>query len=109
MSIENVDNNNKPSGISTGMDAAPEKTESFWMTYIMDLRGVTSVVFSMFSALLFAAALMYHDEANLAKSGGLPLNLYTAIGCLITAVLFGLWALKGVHEIIAESESATAQ
>lgn len=77
---------------------APQSKPPALVVYLMDLRGMASMLFAVFGALLLIEAATGTTAAALAKAGGLHLNLWTGIALLIVSGLFALWARRGLAQ-----------
>lgn len=78
--------------------AAAEARPAALVIYLMDLRGMASVLFAVFGILLLIEAATGTTAAALAKAGGLHLNLWTGIALLVVSGLFALWARRGLAQ-----------
>jgi hypothetical protein len=58
---------------------------------LFDLRTVIAVLFGVYGLVLTVMGLFFNDPAQLAKSAGIDLNLWTGVGMLIIAVYFVVW------------------
>lgn len=58
---------------------------------LFDLRTVIAVLFGGYGIVLTAMGLLGDDPAQLAKSAGIDMNLWTGIGMLILALGFLAW------------------
>ncbi|MBV9313716.1 MAG: hypothetical protein JO100_08150 [Pseudonocardia sp.] len=59
---------------------------------LFDLRSVIALLFGVYGLVLLIMGIISGDApANLAKTGGMNLNLDVGIAMLITAALFALW------------------
>jgi hypothetical protein len=61
---------------------------------LTDLRGITSLTMTLFGLLLLGEALFSTTAADLARTGGLRLNLWTGIALLVVGALFAVAALR---------------
>lgn len=61
---------------------------------IFDLRLMIGAVFVIYGVSLGVAGL-FDTEADLAKAGGLPINLWTGAAMLVLGIFFLLWARFG--------------
>ena len=59
---------------------------------LFDLRTVIAVLFGVYGIILTVMGLFFDDEADLAKAGGIDINLWSGIGMIVVAALFVLWA-----------------
>jgi hypothetical protein len=58
---------------------------------LFDLRTVIAVLFGVYGVILTAMGLFFTDEAELAKAGGIDINLWSGIVMIVVAALFVLW------------------
>ncbi|MGE3286088.1 MAG: hypothetical protein AB7J32_08295 [Pseudonocardia sp.] len=58
---------------------------------LFDLRIVIAMLFGVYGLILTIMGFVADDPAQLAKSAGINLNLWTGIGMLIFAALMALW------------------
>lgn len=61
---------------------------------LFDLRTVIAVLFGVYGIVLTVMGAFFEDEAQLAKAGGIDINLWTGIAMLVLAALFYLWAVR---------------
>ena len=59
---------------------------------LFDLRSVIGLLFVVYGLVLTVLGLIGSSEADLAKSGGLALNLWTGVVMLIVGIGFYAWA-----------------
>ncbi|MFI9010202.1 hypothetical protein ACIGNX_23515 [Actinosynnema sp. NPDC053489] len=59
---------------------------------LFDLRLVIAMLFAVYGVVLLVVGLGFTDETDLSKADGLNINLWTGIGMLVLALLFGAWA-----------------
>lgn len=59
---------------------------------LFDLRLVIAVLFAIYGVVLLVVGLGFTDEADLSKADGLNINLWSGIGMLALAAVFGAWA-----------------
>ncbi len=71
-------------------EAASYKATSTAAT-LFDLRTVIALLFVIYGVMLTLLGLFGDDPAELAKAGGIDINLWTGIGMLVIAGFFGLW------------------
>lgn len=60
-------------------------------TQLFDLRTIVAVLFAGYGIVLTIIGLAATDEADLAKAGGININLWSGIAMLVLAVLFVSW------------------
>ena len=58
---------------------------------LFDLRTVIAILFGFYGVVLTALGLFATDPAQLQKSAGIDMNLWTGIGMLIVAAVFLIW------------------
>jgi hypothetical protein len=58
---------------------------------LFDLRTVIAVLFGVYGIVLTVMGLFIEDEAQLAKAGGIDINLWSGIGMLVAAAFFLTW------------------
>ncbi len=59
---------------------------------LFDLRSVIGLLFVVYGVVLTILGLIGETEEELAKSGGLALNLWTGLAMLIAGIGFYIWA-----------------
>jgi|SRR5581483_10255625 hypothetical protein len=59
---------------------------------LFDLRNVIAILFLGYGLVLLVVGIADTTEGDLAKAGGIHLNIWTGATMLATAVFFGLWA-----------------
>lgn len=58
---------------------------------LFDLRTVIAVLFGVYGVILTSLGLFGDDPEQLARSGGVDINLWTGIGMLVVAAIFVTW------------------
>jgi hypothetical protein len=58
---------------------------------LFDLRTVIAVLFGAYGIILTVMGLFFEDEAELAKAGGIEINLWSGLAMIVVAGLFLLW------------------
>lgn len=58
---------------------------------LFDLRSVLAALFAVYGVVLIAMGLVATSEADVQKTGGMSINLWTGGAMLVAAALFGLW------------------
>jgi len=81
-------------------DKAPRSATLF------DLRTVIAVLFGIYGAVLTVLGLLGSSPEQLAKAGGINLNLWTGIGMLVVAGLFVLWLVLRPSTVGASEDPA---
>jgi quinol-cytochrome oxidoreductase complex cytochrome b subunit len=59
---------------------------------LFDIRSVIGLLFVVYGAVLTVLGLIGETEEELAKAGGLALNLWTGLAMLIGGIVFYVWA-----------------
>ena len=59
---------------------------------LLDLRSVIGLLFVVYGLVLTILGIIGGTEEQLAKAGGLALNLWTGLAMLIAGILFYVWA-----------------
>ena len=59
---------------------------------LFDLRTVIAILFIFYGVILTIMGLFFETPADIAKAGGINLNLWSGIVMVIVAALFFLWA-----------------
>ena len=59
---------------------------------LFDLRTVIAILFIFYGVILTIMGLFFETPEDIAKAGGLNLNLWSGIVMIIVAALFYLWA-----------------
>jgi hypothetical protein len=59
---------------------------------LFDLRTIIALLFAVYGIVLIVQGLFFDTEAEIAKAGGVHINLWSGIGMVIVAALFVLWA-----------------
>ena len=59
---------------------------------LFDLRTVIAVLFGVYGVILTVMGLFFTSDAELAKAGGIAINLWSGLGMLVVAAFFVLWA-----------------
>ena len=59
---------------------------------LFDLRLILAVLFLLYGLIVLIMGIAATDDADLAKAGGVNVNLWMGIAMLVVSVLFGLWA-----------------
>jgi hypothetical protein len=58
---------------------------------LFDLRTVIAVLFGVYGIILTVMGLFFTDEDDLAKAGGIDINLWSGLVMIVVAALFVLW------------------
>ncbi|GAA3725170.1 hypothetical protein [Streptomyces tremellae] len=70
----------------------PVRPEDSRLSFWLDLRTCIAVLFVIYGAVCLVWGLAFTDAAELGKSGGIRLNLWTGIGMLAVGAAFAVWA-----------------
>lgn len=69
-----------------------------------DIRIVIASLFGIFGLILTGVGLFDTSDAELQKSDGMNINLWTGIGLLVAAVVFALWTW--LRPVVVDTEAA---
>ena len=58
---------------------------------LFDLRTMIALLFGVYGIVLVVQGLVFDTEAEIAKAGGIHINLWSGIGMVVVAALFLLW------------------
>jgi hypothetical protein len=58
---------------------------------LFDLRTVIAVLFGVYGVILTVMGLFFEGGEELAKAGGIDINLWSGLGMIVAAALFVLW------------------
>ena len=58
---------------------------------LFDLRMIIAVLFLIYGVVCVVMGLTSTSDDDIARAGDLNLNLWSGVGMLVTAALFGLW------------------
>lgn len=72
-------------------DNEPKAAPKSAAASLFDLRTVIAILFAFYGIVLTIMGFI-DGEKELAKAGGIDVNLWTGIGMLILAIVFVLWA-----------------
>jgi hypothetical protein len=84
------DNMSEHAGSSASSAPAEPPTST---ATLFDLRTVIAVLFGIYGVILTILGLVQEDPDQLAKAGGIDLNLWTGIGMIVVAGIFVTWLL----------------
>ncbi len=73
---------------------------------LFDLRLVIAVLFAVYGVILAVVGLGFTDEADLARSDGLNINLWSGIGMVLLSALFAAWTFLRPIVVPDAEESA---
>jgi hypothetical protein len=82
---------------------------------LFDLRSVIALLFGVYGLVLTVTGAVATSEDDLAKAGGININLWTGIGMLLVSAAFVLWvwlrppAVAPPHTDAAEVEARHRQ
>lgn len=63
------------------------------MVGLFDLRLIIAVLFGIYGVVLTILGIGFTTAADLAKTGGININLWTGVSMLVLTISFVLWAL----------------
>jgi quinol-cytochrome oxidoreductase complex cytochrome b subunit len=80
---------------------------------LFDLRSVIGILFAVYGIVLTILGIIGETAEELAKAGGIALNLWTGLAMLVGAVIFFVWVwrrppLPPSREEVAEVEERPA-
>jgi hypothetical protein len=58
---------------------------------LFDLRLILAVLFLIYGVIVLLVGITSTSDEDLAKSGGININLWMGLSMLVVAALFGLW------------------
>ena len=58
---------------------------------LFDLRTVIALLFGVYGIVLLIQGLFFDSQAEIAKSGGIHINVWSGIGMIVVAALFVVW------------------
>ena len=67
------------------------ETKASASAQLFDLRVIIAVLFGIYGVVLTVLGFTATDQRDLDRAGGLNLNLWSGVGMLVLAALFGLW------------------
>ena len=70
-----------------------EKTTARASAQLFDLRVIIAVLFTIYGVVLTVLGFTGTDQRDLDRAGGINLNLWSGVGMLVLAALFGLWVV----------------
>jgi drug/metabolite transporter (DMT)-like permease len=73
-----------------GLAGTPEAPSA--ASQLFDLRTIIAVLFGVYGIVLTVQAVFFQDEAQLEKSGGIDINLWSGLAMIVVAALFLVWA-----------------
>ena len=82
------------------------RTSAATTAALFDLRSVIALLFAVYGLVLTVMGIAGTTEAELAKAGGIDINLWTGIVMLVVAVGFGLWVYLRPPVVAAPAERA---
>lgn len=90
-------------------DSVNVKVDRSASSTLFDLRTVIAILFGTFGTILLIVAFTDTTQAELDKSGGIRINLYTGLAMLLASMLFVLWVrVKPPLVEAAEDDSEAA-
>ncbi|PLS27466.1 hypothetical protein [Bifidobacterium parmae] len=88
-----------------------EKEEMVRSTHRSDLRRILGMIFVVYGVVVFAVGLI-DPAADVAKTTGLPINLWTGALMFLAGIVFFVWDHFNpvpAEDIIASAEASAAQ
>jgi Na+/melibiose symporter-like transporter len=83
-----------------------DKTQSA-ASALFDLRTVIAILFGIYGIILTIMGFVADTPEELAKAGGININLWTGIAMLIVAALFVTWTVtRPLHPAAARQEDS---
>lgn len=61
---------------------------------LFDLRSIIALLFGVYGIILLVMGLFFESPGELAKAGGIDINLWSGIVMIVVAALFALWAWR---------------
>ncbi|KAA2259448.1 hypothetical protein F0L68_21150 [Solihabitans fulvus] len=68
------------------------QTRSARKAGLFDLRWIIAVLFGIYGVVLIVLGVGFRTDEDLAKAGGININLWSGVGMAALAAVFGLWA-----------------
>jgi hypothetical protein len=59
---------------------------------LFDLRSIIALLFGVYGIILLVMGLFFESPAEIAKAGGIDINLWSGVVMIVIAALFALWA-----------------
>jgi len=75
---------------------------------LFDLRMVIAVLFTIYGVVLVIMGFTSTTDEDIARAGGINLNLWAGVGMLVVAALFGTWVLLRPLKLPTAEELAAA-
>jgi len=75
------------------------------LNFLFDLRMIIAILFAIYGVICVIWGAAFTSGSELAKAGGVNVNLYGGIGMLVVAALFVWWALAKPIEQQAAAHS----
>lgn len=72
---------------------------------LFDLRAVIGLLFVVYGLVLTVLGIIGETPEELAKAGGLALNLWTGLAMLVAGIVFYIWAFAKPPQPPAKSQS----
>ena len=73
-------------------DRTPTPAKAPLSAILFDLRSVIGLLFVVYGVVLTVLGIIGETEEELAKAGGLALNLWTGLAMLVGGIIFYVWA-----------------
>ena len=70
-----------------------------------DIRTLIAMLIGLYGLILVLVGIVNHSDADLIKSDGININLWTGIAMIVAGAAFQAWALWQPVEVPSESET----
>jgi hypothetical protein len=71
----------------------PDRNDNGRVSVWLDLRTCIAALFAVYGVVCLIWGLVFTDQAELRKSGGIHLNLWAGVGMLVVSAAFVIWAV----------------
>ncbi len=72
----------------------PDESKPSLTASLFDLRSVIGILFAVYGVVLTILGIIGESSTDLAKAGGIALNLWTGLAMLVGAVIFFVWVWR---------------
>lgn len=76
------------------------------MAGLFDLRLIIALLFGIYGVVLTFVGLFDTTDADLAKTGGININLWTGVAMLLVTAFFVIWTVARPLRVPTEAEAA---
>ncbi|GAA2791673.1 hypothetical protein [Crossiella cryophila] len=87
-------------------EQATETKRATGMAGLFDLRLIIALLFGIYGVVLTVVGLFDTTAADLAKTGGININLWTGLSMLAVTAFFVIWTVARPLRVPAEAEAA---